>query len=48
MLFDHEAPSEMPFVNWRSPSLSELTPILFNMEITHLGSDASNCQTIVN
>ena len=26
---------------WRYPSLSELTPMVFNMELTHLGSDAS-------
>ena len=25
----------------RPPSLSELTPIIFNMELTHLGSEAS-------
>ena len=24
--------------NWRPPSLSELTPIIFYMELTHLGS----------
>ena len=33
-------------VNWRSSSLSELTPILFNMGLTHLGFEASNCQNI--
>ena len=26
---------------WRPPSLSELTPIISNMELTHLGLDAS-------
>ena len=26
---------------WRSPSLSGLTPIVFNMGLTHLGSEAS-------
>ena len=26
----------------RPPSLSALTPIIFNMELTHLGSKASN------
>ena len=26
---------------WRPPSLSELTPIIFNMELTHLGTEAS-------
>ena len=25
----------------RPPSLSELTPIIFNMELTHLGSETS-------
>ena len=29
---------------WRPQSLSELTPIIFKMELTHLGSDASNCE----
>ena len=28
--------------NWRPPSLSKLTPIIFNMRLTHLGLDASN------
>ena len=27
--------------NWMSLNLSELTPILFNMELTHLGSKAA-------
>ena len=27
---------------WKLPSLSELTTIIFNMELTHLGSKASN------
>ena len=26
---------------WRPPSLIELTPIIFNMELTYLGSGAS-------
>ena len=25
---------------WMSPSLSELTPIVFNMKLTHLGLEA--------
>ena len=28
-------------INWRLPSLSELTPMMFNMGLPHLGSDAS-------
>ena len=28
-------------MKWRLPSLSELTPIIFNMELTHLGSEDS-------
>ena len=28
-------------VKWRPQCLSELTPINFNMELIHLGSDAS-------
>ena len=27
--------------NWRPPSLSELTPMLFNTGLSHLGSEAS-------
>ena len=27
--------------NWRPPSLSKLTPLIFMMGITHLGSEAS-------
>ena len=27
------------YVIWKHPSLSELTPIIFNMELTHLGSE---------
>ena len=27
--------------NWRPPSLSELTPMVFNTGLTHLGSEAS-------
>ena len=26
---------------WRHASISELTPVIFDMELTHLGSDAS-------
>ena len=28
--------------NWRFPSLSELTQIVFNMELTHLGLETPN------
>ena len=27
--------------NWRPSSLSKLTPMIFNKELTHLGSEAS-------
>ena len=27
--------------NWRPPSLSELTPMMFDEELTHLSSEAS-------
>ena len=30
------------FLNWRPPSLSELTPMKFNTGLTHLGSETSN------
>ena len=30
---------------WRPPSLSELTPMIFDMGLTHLGSEASKYQT---
>ena len=29
-------------MKWRSPRLSELTPVLSKLELTHLGSEASN------
>ena len=29
-------------VNWRPPSLSQLTPMIFDMGLTHLGSEAFN------
>ena len=32
----------MFIVSWRPPCLSELTLIYFNMELSHLGSEASN------
>ena len=32
-------------MKWRPPSLSELTPIVFNMGFTHLGSEASKYET---
>ena len=32
---------EFSYRIWRSPSLSELTSIIFYMELTHLGLDAS-------
>ena len=28
-------------IKWRPPSLSELTPMVFNMGLTHFGSEAS-------
>ena len=30
------------YLNWRPPSLSELTPMVFNTGLTQLGSEASN------
>ena len=38
--------NEMIFINtlvpiWRSSNLSKLTPIIFDTELTHLGSEAS-------
>ena len=32
---------------WRPPSLNELTQMIFNMELTHLGSEASIYQLIL-
>ena len=32
---------------WRPPNLSELTPILFNMGLTHLGLEASNIMCFI-
>ena len=32
----------------RPPRLNELTPFIFDIELTHLGSETSNCYTIVN
>ena len=29
-------------INWRPPSLKELTPYLIPSELTHLGSEATN------
>ena len=42
--------SSEPFVliseiNWRPPSQIELTPMIFNMGLTHLDSEASNYNT---
>ena len=31
--------------NWRSPTLSELTPMIFKTGLTHLGSEVSNYST---
>ena len=31
--------------NWRPSNLSELTPIIFNIELNHLGSEAPNYET---
>ena len=33
---------------WRPPSLSELTPIMFNMEISYLGSEASKYHIVIS
>ena len=30
-----------PVAKWRPPSLSKLTPMIFNTRLTHLGSEAS-------
>ena len=30
---------------WRLPSLSEFTPMIFDKELTHLGTKASNCNS---
>ena len=29
------------YIKWRSPSVSKLTPMIFNAGLTHLGSEAS-------
>ena len=34
--------------NWRLPSLSELTPMVLNTGLTHLGSEAFNFKVIFN
>ena len=31
---------EYYYIIWRLPSPSELTPLIFNIELTHLGSEA--------
>ena len=36
-----EDPNLTRTVIWRPPSLSKLTPIIFNTGLTHLGSEAS-------
>ena len=33
-------------LNWRPPSLSELTPMIFNMGLAHLGSQVFNYNVI--
>ena len=33
---------------WRLPSLSELTPMIFNMGLTDLGSEASNHTQLIS
>ena len=33
---------------WRPPELSELTPMIFDMKLTHLGSEASIYNKISN
>ena len=33
--------------NWKPPSLSTLTPIISNTELTYLGSEASNYKYII-
>ena len=35
-------------MNWRPSCLSALTQIMFNTELTHLDSEASNCTNAVN
>ena len=34
-------------MNWRPPSQSELTPMLFNTGLTHLGLEASNYSSVL-
>ena len=33
-------------INWRPPSLSELTPVIYDMGLTHLGYEAFHCVII--
>ena len=33
-------------ITWKTPRLSELTPIVFNKEITHLGLETFNRELI--
>ena len=37
---------DVVYINWRPPSLSELTPMIFDMRITHLGLEASNLNVV--
>ena len=39
------ATEETLFTNLRPPSLRELTPLIFIMKLTHLGSEAKNILT---
>ena len=34
--------SDILYITWRPPSLSELTLMMFNMELIHFGSEDSN------
>ena len=38
---------ESYFDIWRPPSLNELTPMISNTGLTHLGLEASNCKISV-
>ena len=42
-LFDLFYDSLLCFI-WRPPSLSESTPMISNIGLTHLGSEASKCE----
>ena len=48
IIFNYKPTAAVIYIIWRPPSLSGLTPMIFNMGLTHLASEGSNRDSLMD